>query len=1005
MKLLRPIHLPSSAFSSRSVPIAVCTLASLGLLIYTLSAIGFGGSSRLTLSADAEEGHSLEWHGEEGQIYFIQKSTDLAKWKFVPYFAVGEDARLAKTFPSRGKQAFYRLVHSNDPESDLLKTDFNETGVSAWDHVRLGFDPFAWTDSTGNGIHDAWEMLHFNETGVDPIDDADDDGLSNRLEFLLGTNPHAPDAGVVGPSTPRGLIAYATSETVYLKWEPSLGKHPVNQYRLFRNGTLFRNQAQLEWTDTAPEPGQSYTYTVQARDTKGNLSELQTVEIATAADAALPAPWVASTVNARGHSAYHEEDDVFVLSGSSGEILKNYYLVHRQVDGDFRLSARVHMAQATSLFSKAGLAVTEDMTGAGRGVSYSITGTQDAQILSVSRVGAAFSATTTPGVRDTGWLGIERRGNLWTYTASLDGQHWFVVGESEIVMPDTVYLGLAVASNHGGQFATGAFSDVVFEDLNHEPLAGGSGGPDTDGDGIFDWEETYVYHTNPELHDIWVTGTAANLQGSQGVAAFGSWAQNGSRLISQTVKASVDYQIEITEAGIYRLEFELAAGHNATNRTHFPVALHLDGQLLERYRVHLPGTDSALIHAATPWLEPGTHTVRLHFDNTLSHRSLAVLGLRVQSLGGLDNDADGIPAWMNERLAVINSLDTTPTSFISPASLEGIARYGEFFRLNVDSEEVTPNPAPSFGWYFDVPLDPDAPTQISASFESGSRVESFELTWDEFNVLEQGADHEEEALRIRTGDSLLLTARDGEATAGGSSITIVRGGHDPVEYSLSNPATDAAPHLFEEAGFYTVTGSMDDGNGGTFEQSMLVEVVHARFNGDPVARAFPMLEWQNPLLPRNVQLVADSALTLLDKGPLAGGGSLLHIASSVPHPSHVIARLDDDGPIMHHATVHGIEVSSNANTAIDTLAVYADGSRLIGTPIMLNRITPDTRVEVEIFINGVTFEDGTTFKVFTAADFDEFGRIYVKFLLPASIQSAYCHRIYVHEGDTYLGSF
>ncbi len=98
-------------------------------------------------------------------------------------------------------------------------------------------------------------------------------------------------------------------------------------------------------------------------------------------------------------------------------------------------------------------------------------------------------------------------------------------------------------------------------------------------------------------------------------------------------------------------------------------------------------------------------------------------------------------------------------------------------------------------------------------------------------------------------------------------------------------------------------------------------------------------------------------------------------------------------------------MASNNTTAIDSLQAYDDGSRLIGTPIILNRITPDTRIEVEIFVNGVTFDDGTTFKTFTAADFDRFGRVYVKFLLPAGVKSAFCHRIHVYERDTYLGSF
>src|SRR5690606_30126832 len=124
----------------------------------------------------------------------------------------------------------------------------------------------------------------------------------------------------------------------------------------------------------------------------------------------------------------------------------------------------------------------------------------------------------------------------------------------------------------------------------------------------------------------------------------------------------------------------------------------------------------------------------------------------------------------------------------------------------------------------------------------------------------------------------------------------------------------------------------------------------------------------------------DQGIHIVSQEALQDGGYRYTLGSTNTGESYVIARLGEEGPIADHATVHGIKVSSNDQTSVDVLDVYADGSYLVGVPLMLSRITPDTRVEIEIFVAGVTFEDGSIFKVLTAEDFDEFGRYYMKFI-------------------------
>jgi hypothetical protein len=45
------------------------------------------------------------------------------------------------------------------------------------------------TDSNADGLPDAWERMYFGAISVDPNADADADGMSNKEEYLAGTNP------------------------------------------------------------------------------------------------------------------------------------------------------------------------------------------------------------------------------------------------------------------------------------------------------------------------------------------------------------------------------------------------------------------------------------------------------------------------------------------------------------------------------------------------------------------------------------------------------------------------------------------------------------------------------------------------------------------------------------------------------------------------------------------------------------------------------------------------
>jgi hypothetical protein len=77
--------------------------------------------------------------------------------------------------------AFFRLGTPLDSDGDGL-TDAYERLVSHSDPYKV--------DTDLNGMPDGWQVLHFNQTGTNPLGDPDQDGLLNLKEYLYGTDPN-----------------------------------------------------------------------------------------------------------------------------------------------------------------------------------------------------------------------------------------------------------------------------------------------------------------------------------------------------------------------------------------------------------------------------------------------------------------------------------------------------------------------------------------------------------------------------------------------------------------------------------------------------------------------------------------------------------------------------------------------------------------------------------------------------------------------------------------------
>ena len=121
----------------------------------------FSAQSRFTAAArPAGAGHVLEWHGQPGKRYRLERSTNLLTWEPEAAVHVGDGALVSGPLPdaTAGARQFWRVA------------------------VEAG------EDADGDGL-DAWEEHQF---GTSPtLADTDGDGSGDVAEFALGTNPLA----------------------------------------------------------------------------------------------------------------------------------------------------------------------------------------------------------------------------------------------------------------------------------------------------------------------------------------------------------------------------------------------------------------------------------------------------------------------------------------------------------------------------------------------------------------------------------------------------------------------------------------------------------------------------------------------------------------------------------------------------------------------------------------------------------------------------------------------
>jgi hypothetical protein len=280
--------------------------------------------------------------------------------------------------------------------------------------------------------------------------------------------------GTVGtPVMPTGLKGTDVPTGIFLDWQPNPGN--VIGYNLYRaevpghpyvklNTSPITNTA---FDDTGAAMGSTYSYRLTAVYPNGESGNVELTVGHTMAPV-VPGPFVATDIGSpgiAGNIAIAAANTGYDVTGSGADVATSpdqlQFAQHAHT-GDFDVKVRLAAFNAADPFAKAGLMVRQTLGADSRDVYIMATpGSQGFRFGFRKVTGAQTSIGRGGSVSyPNTWVRLRRSGSTFTGYYSSDGITWHQLGTVNLLMPTTLYFGLAVTSHSNGATATAQFRDM-----------------------------------------------------------------------------------------------------------------------------------------------------------------------------------------------------------------------------------------------------------------------------------------------------------------------------------------------------------------------------------------------------------------------------------------------------------------------------------------------------------------------------------------------------------------
>ena len=219
-------------------------------------------------------------------------------------------------------------------------------------------------------------------------------------------------------------------------------------------------------------------------------------------------------------------DEITIVGGGTDVwgTADQMYLASKTVSGDFDMQVRVTDLRGMEPITKAVLVARESRDADSRGLHISINpvnGRNQIELghrLTTAGATATWGSTFVPGAIPDAWLRITRVGDLFSGFRSTNGMDWIQMGQTNIVYPAEMVLGIGVTAHNAANtlLATGTFSNfTISQEIQQQPIVNlmydgtFTGYIQTANDAIYE-----VQYKDDLNADAWTTLTTINGDGT-----------------------------------------------------------------------------------------------------------------------------------------------------------------------------------------------------------------------------------------------------------------------------------------------------------------------------------------------------------------------------------------------------------------------------------------------------------------------------------------------------------
>lgn len=281
----------------------------------------------------------------------------------------------------------------------------------------------------------------------------------------------SPVTDTAAPTAPTNLTSPGKSDTsANLSWSASTDDVEVTGYNIYRDGLLCGavNGITTNYTAIGLVPNTAYPFTVKARDAAGNLSAASNAVTVTTNPSAsgLPVNFGnrdIGNVGLTGSASYNQNTGTFSVKGSGSDISGKedaFHYVYQPWKGNGQIVARVANVEKIDNWTKAGVMIRESMWKQSPYAMMAVTPANG--VYYQDRLQLNGDSRSIAGARASApyWVKLARQDNLISAYESADGVTWNLVKEQEIILPETIYFGLAVTSHNITKLASADFDQV-----------------------------------------------------------------------------------------------------------------------------------------------------------------------------------------------------------------------------------------------------------------------------------------------------------------------------------------------------------------------------------------------------------------------------------------------------------------------------------------------------------------------------------------------------------------